>query len=153
LAAKAFRIDETSRNKRPEDALSESLEKLAEADVFDAIGEEGFARLVQAFYRRIPTDALLGPLYPPKDFEGAERRLRGFLIFRFGGPPTYVEERGHPRLRMRHAPFKITEARRDRWVQIMDEALAEAGLPKAAERTLRTFFHEAATFLINAEPG
>ena len=63
------------------------------------------------------------------DLAGAEERLRGFLIFRFGGPPRYIEERGHPRLRMRHAPFAIGQAARNRWVQLMNNAFAEAALP------------------------
>ncbi len=120
-----------------------------EAGVFEAIGEEGFARLVAAFYRRIPADPLLGPMYPPHDLDGAERRLRDFLVGRFGGPPRYVAERGHPRLRMRHAPFAIDAAARDRWVELMGQAFDEAKLPAAAEAALRPFLGEVATFLIN----
>src|SRR5260221_2004751 len=78
-----------------------------ESEVYGAIGEEGFAQLIAAFYRHVPRDAILGPLYPPEDLEGAEQRLRDFLVGRFGGPPRYVEQRGHTRLRMRHAPFPI----------------------------------------------
>ena len=122
---------------------------LLDTQLFGLIGDEGFTRLVAAFYRRVPTDDILGPMYPADDLPGAEWRLREFLIGRFGGPPRYVEQRGHPRLRMRHAPFAITAAGRDRWVKLMDEALAEAGLPPAAEAPLRQFFKEAATFMIN----
>lgn len=120
-----------------------------EASVFAAIGEEGFARVVAAFYRRIPGDPLLGPMYPPHDLAGAERRLRDFLVGRLGGPPRYVEERGHPRLRMRHAPFAIDAAARDRWLALMGEALDEARLPAEAHAALRPFLAQVATFLIN----
>jgi hemoglobin len=88
-------------------------------------------------------------MYPADDFEGAEQRLRDFLIFRFGGPVHYLETRGHPRLRMRHNPFSITEAARNRWVELMTRALAEAALPPEPERILNEFFSNTATFLRN----
>lgn len=119
------------------------------SSVFNLIGESGFERLCAAFYRQIPTDDILGPLYPPHDLAGAEQRLRNFLVFRFGGPQRYIEERGHPRLRMRHAPFVIDQAARDRWVQLMDRALDEVQLPTAATGVIRPFLHDVATFLIN----
>ena len=121
-----------------------------EGEVFGLIGEEGFRRLVSAFYAQVPGDELLGPMYPRDDMTGAEERLRDFLIGRFGGPPTYIEKRGHPRLRMRHSPFRLDEAARNRWVQLMDRALDEAALPAEAEQVLRPFFHGTATFLRNA---
>jgi hemoglobin len=71
-------------------------------NLYSIIGEEGFTRLVAAFYRRVPQDDILGKMYPEEDPAGAEQRLRGFLIYRFGGPQHYIEERGHPRLRARH---------------------------------------------------
>ncbi len=117
--------------------------------MFAAIGEEGFARLVHAFYRQIPGDSILGPMYPAADLEGAEGRLRDFLIFRFGGPPAYIERRGHPRLGMRHMPFPIDLAARNRWIFLMDNAFTEAALPAEAEAVLRAFFEHVATFLIN----
>lgn len=117
--------------------------------VFDQIGEAGFASLVAAFYRRIPTDPILGPLYPEEDLIGAEQRLCDFLVFRFGGPPRYIEQRGHPALRMRHAPFAITQAARDRWIEFMEAALVEGQVPSSAAIALRHFFNEAATFLVN----
>ena len=120
-----------------------------EADVYGAIGEEGFARLVRAFYAQVPGDDLLGPMYPADDLAGAEERLRDFLIGRFGGPARYVEQRGHPRLRMRHMPFTIDEPARNRWVANMDRALDAAQLPAAVESLLREFFHSTATFLRN----
>ncbi len=125
---------------------------LPESAVYEAIGEAGFARLVAAFYRLVQGDDILGPMYPPDDFEGAEQRLRLFLIFRFGGPPDYLMQRGHPALRMRHAPFAITQAARDRWVELMNQALEEVALPEDAAQTLRRFFEATATFLIN-QPG
>ena len=123
--------------------------ELLETHVYEMIGEEGFTRLIAAFYRRVATDDVLAPMYPKDDLAGAEQRLRDFLVGRFGGPPRYVERRGHPRLRMRHAPFRITQAGRDRWIKLMDEALAETKLPPDAERMLRAFFQDAATFMIN----
>lgn len=120
-----------------------------ETEVFERIGEEGFARLVRAFYAQVPDDELLGPMYPLDDLQGAEERLRDFLIGRFGGPPRYMERRGHPRLRMRHMPFTIDAAARDRWVRNMDRALDDAGLPEDVTALLRDFFHNTATFLRN----
>lgn len=126
---------------------------MEEQEIYPAIGQEGFERLVAAFYRQIPGDDLLGPLYPAHDLHGAEQRLRDFLIFRFGGPPAYLEQRGHPRLRMRHAPFAIGEMQRDRWVQFMNRALDEADLPEQPREALRAFFASTATFLINRMNG
>ena len=122
---------------------------LLDTRVFGLIGEEGFQRLIAAFYRRVQTDDILASLYPEQDFAGAEERLRDFLVGRFGGPQRYVERRGHPRLRMRHGRFRIGQAARDRWVSLMEAALAETNLPAEADRMLRQFFHESATFLIN----
>ena len=117
--------------------------------MFSAVGEDGFTRLVAAFYRQVPADDLLGPMYPTHDLAGAEQRLRDYLIYRFGGPPRYIEERGHPRLRARHFPFPITQASRDRWMQFMDAAFTEAALPAGAEKYLREFFEGMSTFMIN----
>lgn len=118
-------------------------------EVYAAIGEPGFQRLVSAFYKQVPEDDILGPMYPTEDMQGAEERLRDFLIFRFGGPPRYIEQRGHPRLRIRHAPFPVDQAARDRWVTLMDRAFQEASLPPEAEATLRRFFESTATFMMN----
>jgi hemoglobin len=122
---------------------------LQEADIFARIGEEGIARVVAAFYRRVPQDDVLGPMYPPEDLAGAEVRLRDFLIYRFGGPVRYLEQRGHPRLRARHAPFGIDKAARDRWMQLMADAIAEATLPAEVEEGMRHFLDGMSTFLIN----
>ena len=80
---------------------------LPEDQIYARIGEDGFARLVSGFYRQVPHDAILGAMYPREDLAGSEQRLRDFLVGRFGGPMRYVEQRGHPRLRMRHMPFAI----------------------------------------------
>jgi hemoglobin len=120
-----------------------------EADVYALVGEAGLTRLVAAFYRRVPQDEILGPMYPPHDLAGSERRLRDFLIYRLGGPSRYIEERGHPRLRARHAPFHIDQAARERWMQLMTDALEESAFPPEAGRFLRDFLGELATFLIN----
>ena len=123
---------------------------LSEGEVYGRIGEDGFARLVAAFYAQVPGDDVLGSMYPKHDLAGAELRLREFLVGRFGGPPRYEESRGHPRLRMRHHPFRLDQRARDRWVALMDRALDQAALPADAELVLREFFHQTATFLMNA---
>jgi hemoglobin len=121
-----------------------------EGAVYALIGEDGFARLVRAFYAQVPDDPVLGAMYPRHDLAGAEERLRDFLVGRFGGPPRYVEARGHPRLRMRHARFRLDQTARDRWVALMDRALDAAALPAEVTPLLRAFFHDTATFLRNA---
>lgn len=120
-----------------------------ELDIYDVVGEEGFRRLVAAFYRQVPEDDILGPMYPADDLDGAEERLRDFLVGRFGGPQRYIERRGHPRLRMRHMPFPIDVRARDRWVELMENALDEAGFPADVDATLRRFFEAVATMMIN----
>lgn len=125
---------------------------ISEGEIYQQIGEDGFARLAAAFYKQVPTDDILGPMYPAEDMQGAEERLRDFLVGRFGGPQRYMEQRGHPRLRMRHMPFKLDQAARDRWVQLMERALDEAKLPKESHDLLCAFFHHMASFLINS-PG
>jgi hemoglobin len=122
---------------------------MQEADVFARIGEQGIARVVTAFYRRVPQDDVLGPMYPPGDLEGAEARLRDFLTYRFGGPVRYLEQRGHPRLRARHAPFLINQVARDRWMQLMSDAITEAAVPAEVEDAMRMFLDGMSTFLIN----
>jgi hemoglobin len=122
---------------------------MTEDEVYARIGDEGFTRLIRAFYAQVPGDPVLGPMYPKDDLAGAEQRLRDFVIGRFGGPPRYVEQRGHPRLRMRHLPFAIDTAARDRWVALMDRALDETQLPADITSLLREFFHGVATFMIN----
>ena len=120
-----------------------------EAEIYAAVGEDGFERLIAAFYRQVPGDEILGPMYPAHDLAGAEIRLRDFLIGRFGGPQRYIEQRGHPRLRARHMPFAIGGAARARWLELMDRALVETGLPAPAEAALREFFEAVATTMMN----
>lgn len=120
-----------------------------DAEVYAAIGEAGFTRLVAAFYRQVPDDDILGPMYPPDDLAGAEQRLRDFLVGRFGGPPRYLEQRGHPRLRARHSPFPIDQAAADRWLRLMDTALRETQLPAEVDETLRAFFESVAAMMRN----
>jgi hemoglobin len=122
-----------------------------EVSIYDRIGEQGFERLIRAFYEQVPHDDILGPMYPAADLAGAEQRLRDFLVFRFGGPPKYLEERGHPRLRMRHARFPVGQAARDRWMELMTNAIDKADLPDDVAKELREFFDGVATFLMNRE--
>ena len=122
---------------------------MEENEVYGVVGQDGFERLIAAFYKQIPADDILGPMYKGRDLAGAEQRLRNFLIYRFGGPQKYIEERGHPRLRMRHAPFTINRAARERWMQLMHNAMAEVKLPSEAAEVLANFFDSTATAMIN----
>ncbi len=123
---------------------------MTESDVYGQIGEDGFERLIRAFYAQVPTDDVLGVMYPAHDLSGAEQRLRDFLVGRFGGPQRYMQQRGHPRLRIRHQPFRLDQQARDRWVTLMDRALDQTQLPVDVDALLREFFHQTATFLMNA---
>ena len=110
--------------------------------LYDRVGEDFFGELVAAFYEGIATDELLAPLYPDyPDFEPAKERLRLFLIQYWGGPTTYMETRGHPRLRMRHMPFRVGEAERDRWLVHM--AAGQPFLGFTPPRALRIFYLQA----------
>ncbi|MBX3464092.1 MAG: globin [Planctomycetes bacterium] len=120
-----------------------------ELPIFDLLGGETIARIVAGFYRRVPEDPILGPMYPPDDLAGAEQRLRSFLIYRFGGPPDYLRDRGHPRLRQRHAPFAIDRAARDRWLALMLASVDEQGVAPAHRDYLARFLGDIATFLQN----
>lgn len=122
-----------------------------EADVMKVLGQQGIADLVAAFYRRVPADDLIGPMYPDDDWEGAEQRLAGFLIYRFGGSDDYIQKRGHPRLRMRHAPYAIGVAQRDRWLELMQAAMDEVEVPKEIYLNLKTFFEQVADFMRNTK--
>ena len=123
---------------------------ILETQIYKILGEEGFSRLAAAFYRQIPADDILGPMYRDRDLSAAEGRLREFLIQRFGGPERYSQQRGHPKLRMRHAPFKVDQAARDRWISLMEKAMAEAEIAAVTVGVLRPYFASTATFLINA---
>ena len=116
-------------------------------------GAPTFERLVHAFYEGVAGDPPLRALYPEEDLAPAERRLRMFLTQYFGGPSTYSEERGHPRLRMRHAPFPVTLDMRDRWMRHMLDAVETAGIPEPQAEQMRDYFLRAAHMLVNTDDG
>jgi hemoglobin len=123
------------------------------ASFYDAVGgEDTFRRLVAAFYAGVREDAVLRPLYPEDELDAAADRLRMFLMQYWGGPTTYSETRGHPRLRMRHAPFAIDAAARDAWLTRMRAALDTVGLPPAHQQVLWDYLRSAADSLRNT-PG
>lgn len=115
------------------------------------IGEAKLRAMVTAFYRRVRTDDLIGTMYPADDWDGAEKRLADFIVYRFGGPQTYIEERGHPRLRGRHMPFSIGVAERDRWLALMSEAMREVAIPEEAAPMIGMFFAQVADMMRNRE--
>lgn len=117
----------------------------------EELREDDIARMVAAFYRRVKVDDLIGPMYPADDWKGSEERLRDFLIYRFGGSDRYIQQRGHPRLGMRHAPFQIGPAERDRWLELMDAAMEEAKMPKSHIMNMKVFFGQVAEFLRNQD--
>ncbi len=121
--------------------------------IIDAIGRQGIERMVKAFYKKVLTDDILGPMYSKEDMEGAEERLFDFLMFRLAGDSTYTEKRGHPRLRARHMPFRIGTRERDRWVQLMAEAMQEAEIPEEHATQLNAFFLQVADFMRNVPEG
>ena len=121
---------------------------------YEAVGgEEFFTRLVHRFYQGVAEDPALRPVYPAKDLGPAEEHLRLFLIQYWGGPGTYNELRGHPRLRMRHAKFRIGEAERDAWLRHMREALDELSLDPALDAQLWDYLVMAAHSLVNVDPA
>ncbi|MGL4400459.1 MAG: globin [Luteolibacter sp.] len=120
-----------------------------EAEVMKICGENGIREMIGAFYRRVKTDDLLGPMYPEHDLAGAEDRLAEFLLFRLGASTRYLETRGHPRLRMRHIRFKIGIPERDRWLELMAGAMDETCVPAAARGFLNPFFAQVADFMLN----
>ncbi|MGB0326622.1 MAG: globin [Akkermansiaceae bacterium] len=120
-----------------------------EALIYATLGETGFTRLTSAFYRRMRNDDLVGAMYPDDDWDGAEARLRDFLLFRFGADERYLVKRGHPRLRARHLPFRVGTVERDRWVELMQEAADEVIADDFIRESLMTFFAQVADFLRN----
>jgi hemoglobin len=114
-------------------------------------GHDTFVRLVAAFYRGVASDEPLRVLYPEEDLSPAAVRLTMFLEQYFGGPNTYSEQRGHPRLRMRHAEFAVTTTQRDRWLTHMLAACDEIALPEPEDTELRSYLTYAAGFMVNAE--
>lgn len=115
------------------------------------LGEEKIRALVAVFYGKVRQDDLIGPMYPPDDWEGAQKRLADFLVYRFGGSPTYLEDRGHPRLRARHFPFSIGPAERDRWLQLMTEAMEETGIREETGAVMTLFFLQVAESMRNRD--
>jgi hemoglobin len=121
---------------------------------YDAVGgEETFTRLVHRFYQEVAADPVLRPVYPARDLGPAEEHLRLFLIQYWGGPQTYNELRGHPRLRMRHVHFHIGETERDAWLRHMRTALDELDLDEALDAQLWDYLVMAAHSLVNVAPG
>ncbi len=112
-------------------------------------GREFFVRLVAAFYRGVASDDVLRPMYPEADLGPAEDRLRMFLEQYWGGPTTYSDERGHPRLRMRHAPYAVGEIARDRWLLHMRAAVDEQHLDPELDAMLWTYLSNAAQAMVN----
>lgn len=122
------------------------------ASLFARVGGEAFfTRLVGAFYARVAEDEVLRPLYPDPDLAAAEERLRLFLVQYWGGPSTYSATRGHPRLRMRHAPFPVGTAQIEAWLAAMRGALDEVAPDTAIEAELWTYFERSALFMRNVE--
>ena len=119
--------------------------------LYDRIGgHETFVKLVDEFYRGVAADAELRALYPEDDLGPAAERLRLFLEQYWGGPHTYSETRGHPRLRIRHAPFPVTPDMRDRWLTHMNAALDSLDLPDPELGEFREYVTRAAAFMINS---
>lgn len=114
-------------------------------------GHATFNQLVHEFYAGVADDPPLREMYPEEDLGPAEDRLRMFLEQYWGGPKTYQEQRGHPRLRMRHFPFAVTPEQRDRWVHHMMNACDTLALEPADDAALRDYLVRAADFMINAE--
>jgi hemoglobin len=118
---------------------------------YEAVGgEQTFRKLVGRFYEEVAQDEVLRPVYPEEDLGPAEERLRLFLMQYWGGPQTYSEQRGHPRLRMRHAPFKIGPIERDAWLRCMRVAVDEVGVAEPHRTQLWRYFEMAAQSMLNS---
>lgn len=116
-------------------------------------GEDTFVRLVDRFYEGVAEDPLLRPMYPEQDLTGAKDRLRMFLVQYWGGPKEYSATRGHPRLRIRHAPFPVSPAAKDAWLRHMRDAVDSLGLSPLHEQTLWDYLDRAAHSLVNTVDG
>ena len=134
----------------------ESMDQVEKQQSFyDAVGgHETFHAIVSRFYQLVREDEILRPLYPEDELDAAEVRLRMFLEQYWGGPRTYSDQRGHPRLRMRHVPFVIAERERDAWLRHMaaalDSLVTERDIPPAIEARMLDYFGMAAEGMINA---
>jgi hemoglobin len=123
---------------------------MTEVSVYDFVGgAETFRKLVDAFYSRVEADPALRPMFP-EDLEPGKQWQYLFLMQYFGGPTAYMEERGHPRLRMRHAPFPIDQTARDAWLGHMLAAIDEVGIAEPARTMMRDYFERASTHMMNA---
>lgn len=123
----------------------------SEVTFFEAVGgEPTFRRLVRRFYEGVAVDPVLRPMYPEDDLEPAEERLTLFLMQYWGGPGTYSQRRGHPRLRMRHMPFRIGDAERDAWLRHMRAAVDDLALPPELDELLWRYLRTAAQTLVNS---
>jgi hemoglobin len=135
------------------DSVNRVIDEGFDGTVYDAVGGRPFfVDLVDGFYAGVSADLLLRPLYP-EDLTDSRRHLTGFLTQYWGGPSTYSDERGHPRLRMRHAPFAIGDAERDAWLRHMlgslDAVAAARRPPLEAVARIRTYLTDVADFLVN----
>jgi hemoglobin len=129
-----------------------SEDRMHVANVFDAAGgEPTFRRLVETFYAGVASDPVLRPIYPETDLSGATERLTLFLIQYWGGPNTYSQERGHPRLRMRHQPFAIGRRERDAWLRHMTAAVDSLDLSPGVRKALLDYFETASTAMMNVD--
>jgi hemoglobin len=118
---------------------------------YDEIGGEAtITRIVAAFYRGVADDEVLRPLYPEDDLGPAEERFRLFLMQYWGGPTTYSDRRGHPRLRMRHAPFAVTPVAKDHWLACFRAALDDAALSPEQDAQFWDYVTHAAQFMVNS---
>ena len=126
------------------------------SSVYEAIGgTPTFERLVHGFYDQVKEDDVIGPMYPDQDWEGAEQRLTWFLIQYWGGPQQFSENRGHPRLRMRHTTFPIDMKAHDRWLELMGKSLdsiEEDTIPPAYRTMIWDHMQRVAAMLINRAP-
>lgn len=130
--------------------LEVAEERMHVANVYEAAGGEPvFRELVKRFYEKVETDPVLRPVYPEEDLAGATERLALFLIQYWGGPNTYSERRGHPRLRMRHQPFAIGQTERDAWLRHMTAAVDSLELAPGVRKALLDYFDVASTAMIN----
>ena len=122
------------------------------ATVYEFVGgAETFHRLADAFYRGVEADPVLRPMYPEEELAGARERLALFLMQYWGGPTTYSDQRGHPRLRMRHMPFTIGPAERDAWLKHMRAAVDDVGIQEPAREMMLQYFEQVAHFMMNRQ--
>jgi len=124
----------------------------AQPSFYDAIGgEQTIARIVARFYAGVAEDPVLRPLYPEADLGPAQRRLTMFLVQYWGGPADYQAERGHPRLRMRHAPFAVSHKAREHWLRHFRAGLDEVALPPELDAQFSEYVERASLFLVNTQ--